>query len=288
MRELYDAGEDRLLMVASDRVSAFDVIMAEPIRHKGRVLTAMTVFWCEEMSDVVPGTLLADRSQGDRGRPAGDASFPPEWAGRAVLVRRAEMLPIECIVRGYLAGQAHEEYEKSGTVHGTAMPAGLKLADRLAEPIFTPSTKAAEGHDINIDFAQAVDLVGAEAATAARDICLELYARAAARAADVGFILADTKFELGYVDGVLCLCDEVCTPDSSRLWPADQVVPGHTPPAFDKQPLRDWLAAQPWDRTPPPPPLPAERDATPCRRATWPPTSGSPDSPWTTGTVRRS
>jgi phosphoribosylaminoimidazole-succinocarboxamide synthase len=257
VRELYDAGDDRLLMVASDRVSAFDVIMHEAIRHKGRVLTAMTVFWCGEMSDVVPGTLLAaDPKEIEAALP--DVTLPPEWAGRALLVRRAEMLQVECIVRGYLAGQAHEEYEKSGTVHGTVMPAGLKLADRLAEPIFTPSTKAAEGHDINIDFAQAVNLVGAEAANAARDICLELYSRAAARAADVGFILADTKFELGYVDGVLCLCDEVCTPDSSRLWPADQVVPGQTPPAFDKQPLRDWLAAQPWDRKPPPPPLPDE------------------------------
>jgi phosphoribosylaminoimidazole-succinocarboxamide synthase len=261
VRELYDAGNDRLLMVASDRVSAFDVIMAEPIRHKGRVLTAMTVFWCEEMSDVVPGTLLAaDPTQIDAALDG--VTLPADVAGRAVLVRRADMLQLECIVRGYLAGQAHEEYEKSGTVHGTAMPAGLKLADRLAEPIFTPSTKAPEGHDINIDFAQAVNLVGAEAAAAARDICLELYTRAAARAADVGFILADTKFELGYVDGVLSLCDEVCTPDSSRLWPADQVVRGHTPPAFDKQPLRDWLAAQPWDRTPPPPPLPPSvRDA---------------------------
>jgi phosphoribosylaminoimidazole-succinocarboxamide synthase len=168
------------------------------------------------------------------------------------------MLSLECIVRGYLAGQAFEEYEKSGTVHGTVMPKGLKMADRLAEPMFTPSTKAEAGHDINIDFAAAVDLVGLETASAARDICLELYRRAAARAADAGFILADTKFELGYVDGVLSLCDEVCTPDSSRLWPADQVVPGLTPPAFDKQPLRDWLAAQPWDRTPPPPALPDE------------------------------
>ena len=256
VRDLYDVGEDRLLMVASDRVSAFDVIMHEPIRQKGRVLTAMTVFWCDEMSDVVPGTLLAvDPEEIQAALP--DVTLPAEWAGRALLVRRAEMLQLECIVRGYLAGQAHEEYEKSGTVHGTAMPPGLKLADRLAEPIFTPSTKAAEGHDLNIDFAQAVDLVGAQAAGEARDICLELYARAAARAADVGFILADTKFELGYVDGVLSLCDEVCTPDSSRLWPADQVIPGRTPPAFDKQPLRDWLAAQPWDRTPPPPPLPA-------------------------------
>jgi phosphoribosylaminoimidazole-succinocarboxamide synthase len=255
VRELYDAGEDRLLMVASDRVSAFDVIMAEPIANKGRVLTAMTAFWSGEMSDIVPGTLLA-ADPDDIEADLGDARFPPEWAGRAVLVKRADMLPLECIVRGYLAGQAHQEYEKSGTVHGTPMPAGLKLADRLAEPIFTPSTKAEEGHDINIDFAQAVNLVGAEAATAARDISLELYTRAAARAADVGFILADTKFELGYVDGVLSLCDEVCTPDSSRLWPADQVIPGHTPPAFDKQPLRDWLDAQGWDRTPPPPALP--------------------------------
>jgi phosphoribosylaminoimidazole-succinocarboxamide synthase len=255
VRELYDAGDGRLLMVASDRVSAFDVIMAEPIPDKGRVLTAMTVFWSDEVSDVVPGTLLAaDPGEIEAALPG--ITLPAEWAGRAVLVQRAEMLQLECIVRGYLAGSAHKEYEKSGTVHGTPMPAGLKLADRLAEPIFTPSTKAAEGHDINIDFAQAVHLVGAQVAQAARDICLELYTRAAARAADVGFILADTKFELGYVNGVLSLCDEVCTPDSSRLWPADQVVPGRTPPAFDKQPLRDWLAAQPWDQTPPPPPLP--------------------------------
>jgi phosphoribosylaminoimidazole-succinocarboxamide synthase len=138
------------------------------------------------------------------------------------------------------------------------MPAGLQLASRLEEPIFTPSTKADEGHDINIDFEGAVDRVGAEAALAAKQISLALYHRAAARCAEAGFILADTKFELGYVDGELCLCDEVCTPDSSRLWPAEQVVPGQTPPAFDKQPLRDWLAAQPWDRTPPPPPLPDE------------------------------
>jgi phosphoribosylaminoimidazole-succinocarboxamide synthase len=257
VRELYDAGEDRLLMVASDRVSAFDVIMAEAIVNKGRVLTAMTAYWCEQMADVVPGTVLAvDPADISAALPA--VTLPAEFAGRTMLVRRAEMLSVECIVRGYLAGQAFEEYEKSGTVHGTKMPVGLKLADQLAEPIFTPSTKAAEGHDLNIDFAAAVDLVGAEAAHQARDICLELYRRAAARAAEVGFILADTKFELGYVDGRLSLCDEVCTPDSSRLWPADQVVPGTTPPAFDKQPLRDWLAAQPWDRTPPPPELPDE------------------------------
>jgi phosphoribosylaminoimidazole-succinocarboxamide synthase len=256
VRELYDAGDGHLLMVASDRVSAFDVIMAEPIADKGRVLTAMTSFWCDEMADVVPGTQItaAPAAIADA---LGGATLPADWAGRAVLVQRAEMLQLECIVRGYLAGQAFEEYARAGTVHGTTMPAGLQLASRLDEPLFTPSTKAAEGHDLNIDFAAAVDMVGAEAAGAARDICLELYRRAAARCADAGFVLADTKFELGYVDGVLCLCDEVCTPDSSRLWPADQVVPGETPPAFDKQPLRDWLAAQPWDRQPPPPPLPA-------------------------------
>jgi phosphoribosylaminoimidazole-succinocarboxamide synthase len=254
VRELFDAGGERLLMVASDRVSAFDVIMAEAIPDKGRVLTAMTCFWCEEMADVVPGSLLAaDPAQIEL---ALGAALPAEWAGRAVLVRRAEMLSLECIVRGYLAGSAWKEYERSGTVHGTKLGAGLQLASRLPEPMFAPSTKAAEGHDVNIDFAGAVDLVGREAAEAARTICLELYSRAAARAAAAGLILADTKFELGYIDGVLCLCDEVCTPDSSRFWPADQVVPGITPPAFDKQPLRDWLSELPWDRTPPPPPLP--------------------------------
>ena len=257
VRELYDAGDGRLLMVASDRVSAFDVVMAEPITDKGRVLTAMTSFWCDEMADIVPGSqITADPAA--MADALGGAQLPPDWAGRAVLVRQAEMLHLECIVRGYLAGQAYEEYERSGTVHGTAMPAGLQLASQLEEPIFTPSTKAAEGHDINIDFAGAVDRVGAEASLAAKQISLALYRRAAARCAEAGFVLADTKFELGYVDGVLCLCDEVCTPDSSRLWPADQVVPGQTPPAFDKQPLRDWLAAQPWDRRPPPPSLPPE------------------------------
>ena len=257
VRELYEAGPDRLLMVASDRVSAFDVIMAEPIADKGRVLTAMTTFWCEEMADVVAGSQITADPDAIAAA-LDDATLPAEWAGRAVLVRRAVMLPIECIVRGYLAGQAYQEYERSGTVHGMPMPSGLQLASRLEEPLFTPSTKATEGHDLNVDFAAAADIVGAAAAAEARDICLELYRRAAARCAEAGFVLADTKFELGYVDGKLTLCDEVCTSDSSRLWPAAEVVPGETPPAFDKQPLRDWLAAQPWDRTPPPPPLPDE------------------------------
>ena len=257
VRELYDAGDGLLLMVTSDRISAFDVVMAEPIPDKGRVLTAMTAFWFAELADLVPGSLVtAD--------PAAIAARVPgfedrgDGAGRAMLVRRAEMVPLECIVRGYLAGQAFQEYRASGTVHGMPMPHGLRLADRLAEPLFTPSTKAASGHDENIGFDRATALVGAETAEAARDLCLALYRRASARAEAAGFVLADTKFELGWVDGRLTLCDEVVTPDSSRLWPADQVVPGTTPPAFDKQPLRDWLDAQPWDKRPPPPPLPPE------------------------------
>jgi phosphoribosylaminoimidazole-succinocarboxamide synthase len=265
VRDLYDAGPDALLMVASDRVSAFDVVFAEPIPNKGRVLTAMTAFWCAHVADLVEVAMrtadpaeIADVVEGTGG--LGDIS------GRAMLVRRAEMVPLECIVRGYLAGQAYEEYARVGTVHTMAMPAGLRLADRLPEPIFTPSTKAEVGHDENIDFDAAAAIVGHETASEVRDVCLALYERAAERAADAGFILADTKFEFGRIDGRLVLCDEVVTPDSSRLWPADEVVPGETPPSFDKQPLRDWAASQSWDRTPPPPPLPAEVvDATSAR-----------------------
>ncbi len=268
VRELYDAGDGLLLMVASDRISAYDVIFAEPIPDKGRVLTAMTAFWNEELADLAPSSIVtADPAEivarvpataalpGPAGVPAG---VEPWWSGRALLVRRAEMLLLECIVRGRLAGQAYDEYAASGTVHGEPMPAGLQLADRFAEPIFTPSTKAGEGHDLNIGFDAAVDLVGRDAATAARDLSLALFGRAAERAAAAGFVLADTKFELGYVDGVLSLCDEVVTPDSSRLWPADQIVPGQTPPAYDKQPLRDWASAGDWDKRPPPPPLPPD------------------------------
>ena len=192
-----------------------------------------------------PGQPAQRRPSRDR-RAGPGLGRPRGTAGRAMLVRRAEMLHLECIVRGYLAGSAFKEYQAHGTVHGTPMPVGLKMADRLDEPMFAPSTKADEGHDVNIDFAAAVELVGADEALAARHLCLDLYRRAAERAAAAGFILADTKFELGYVDGALTVCDEVVTPDSSRLWPADQVVPGTTPPAFDKQPLRDWAAAGDW------------------------------------------
>lgn len=265
VRELYDAGGGLLLMVASDRVSAYDVVFAEPIPEKGRVLTAMTAYWCEVLADLAPGTLvtadpleIAATVPGAADLPGAGGEGMPGLAGRAMLVRRAEMLPIECIVRGYLAGQAYDEYAVSGTVHGMVMPAGLRLADRLDEPIFTPSTKAEEGHDVNIDLAEAVHLVGSLAALQAEEISLALYNKAAERVAAAGFILADTKFELGFIDGALTLCDEVVTPDSSRLWPAAQVVPGTTPPAFDKQPLRDWAAAGDWDKKPPPPALPPE------------------------------
>ncbi|HVC15210.1 MAG TPA: phosphoribosylaminoimidazolesuccinocarboxamide synthase [Acidimicrobiales bacterium] len=262
VRELYDAGGGLLLMVASDRISAYDVVFAEPIPHKGRVLTAMTAYWCGELADVAPATVLTADPEEIAQRVPGAASLAGNgWTsidGRALLVRRAEMLPVECIVRGYLAGQAYDEYAASGTVHGTPMPAGLRLADRLDEPMFTPSTKAEEGHDRNIGFDDAVAIVGRPAAERAREISLGLYERAAARAAAAGFVLADTKFELGVVDGELSLCDEVVTPDSSRLWPADRVVPGTTPPAFDKQPLRDWAASSGWDKRPPPPALPRQ------------------------------
>ncbi len=260
VRELYDAGDNTLVMVASDRISAFDVILDEPIPEKGRVLTAMTIYWLELLADVAPSHLIsadpADLPPGvaDLGGAAGLAGI----AGRAMLVRRAEMLPLECIVRGYLVGSGWAEYEKSGTLHGMALPRGLQQAQRLPEPLFTPSTKATEGHDENISYDDAVDLVGKETAERARDICVEAYRRAAAAAETHGIIVADTKFELGLIDGRIALCDEVLTPDSSRFWPAEKWRPGTNPPSFDKQPVRDWLSATDWDKTPPPPPLPAE------------------------------
>ncbi|MGH9029815.1 MAG: phosphoribosylaminoimidazolesuccinocarboxamide synthase [Acidimicrobiales bacterium] len=260
VRELYDAGDDRMVMVASDRISAFDVVMAEPIPDKGRVLTAMTVHWLGELEDLAPSHLIS----------ADPADLPPEaetlggdsgigqLAGRAMLVRRAQMLPLECIVRGYLAGSGWKEYTESGTLHGTRLPAGLEQAQKLPEPLFTPSTKETEGHDLNITFDEAFDLVGKETAHAARDLCIEAYRRAADAAERQGLIVADTKFELGMIDGKLALCDEVLTPDSSRFWPADEWKPGTNPPAFDKQPLRDWLEDTGWDKRPPPPALPPE------------------------------
>ncbi len=248
VRDLYDAGEGLLLFVASDRMSAFDVVMPEHVPDKGRVLTAMSAFWFDELADVVPSHVVATEID----------DCPPEWVGRIMLVRQAEMLPIECIVRGYLTGSAWKEYKASGTMHGQRLPEGLQESDQLPQPVFTPSTKAESGHDENISFDEAVALVGAPLAEQARAASLELYRRGADRALERGIVIADTKFELGTVDGQLVVADEVLTPDSSRFWPADAVVPGGTPPSFDKQPLRDWLEAQGWDKQPPPPHLPPE------------------------------
>jgi phosphoribosylaminoimidazole-succinocarboxamide synthase len=256
VRDLYDAGDDRLLFVTSDRISAFDVVMAEPIPDKGRVLTAMTAFWLAQMEDIAPSHLISTDVADLTDLPAGTAA--ERLAGRVMLVRRADMLAIECIVRGYLSGSAWKEYRQSGTVHGSRLPAGLQESDQLPEAVFTPSTKATEGHDLNIGFDQACDLVGTEAAKLARDLSLAVYRRGADWAAQRGIIIADTKFELGFIDGELALCDEVLTPDSSRFWPADEWRPGTVPPSFDKQPVRDWLETTGWNKLPPPPPLPAD------------------------------
>jgi len=247
VRDVYDEGDGTLRFVASDRISAFDVVMTEPVPDKGRVLTAMTVFWLREvLADLCPNHLVAVVEEGDD-------------AGRAMVVRKAEMLPIECIVRGYLSGSAWKEYQRSGTMHGQPLPAGLQQSERLPEPVFTPSTKAEVGdHDENISFGQAVELVGADVAEEARRISLEAYRRGADHAAARGILIADTKFELGFLDGRLALCDEVLTPDSSRFWPADGWSAGDVPPSLDKQPVRDFLDATGWHKKPPPPPLPAE------------------------------
>jgi phosphoribosylaminoimidazole-succinocarboxamide synthase len=250
VRDIYGLDDKHLLFVASDRMSAFDVIMAEPIPDKGRVLTAITAFWLDRLADVAPNHLVS------LDPPAGEDD--PDLVGRTMVVRKAEMLPVECIVRGYLSGSAWAEYRRSGTMHGAPLPSGLRQSERLPEPVFTPSTKPTEGHDENISFAAAVDLVGAELAEEARRISLAAYAAGAAYAAERGIIIADTKFELGIIDGQLCLCDEVLTSDSSRFWPAEGWAPGAVPPAFDKQPLRDWLEGTGWDKTPPPPALPPE------------------------------
>ena len=253
VRDVYDAGEGQLLLVTSDRISAFDVVMAEPVPEKGRVLTAMSAFWFESLADVCGNHLLATDPVH-----LPEPAQVPALAGRSMLCRRAEMLPIECIVRGHLAGSAWAEYEADGTVHGTALPAGLRRSERLPDLLFTPSTKAEAGHDENITLERAADLVGREVAERAAAICLELYRWGAERALAAGIVVADTKFELGVVEGELVLCDEVLTPDSSRFWPVDGWEPGRTPPSFDKQPLRDFLSDLGWDKQPPPPTLPPE------------------------------
>jgi len=254
VRDIYELDESHLLFVTSDRMSAFDVVMDEPIPDKGRVLTAITSFWVERLTGVAPNHLVSLDVPAGVTASGGDADLE----GRVMVVRRAEMLPIECIVRGYLSGSAWAEYQRTQTMHGAPLPAGLRQSERLREPVFTPSTKADSGHDENITFDAAVALVGAGLANEARRISLAAYQLGAELAAQRGIIVADTKFELGVIDGELSICDEVLTPDSSRFWPVDSWEPGTVPPSFDKQPLRDWLEDIGWGKTPPPPALPPE------------------------------
>jgi phosphoribosylaminoimidazole-succinocarboxamide synthase len=256
VRDIYAVDDDRLLMITSDRISAFDVVMDEPILHKGRVLTAMSAFWFAVLADVVTGHLLST-DVADLPPSARKVADEDDLAGRVMLTRRADMLPVECIVRGYITGSAWKEYRSSGTMHGTVLPADLQESDRLPEPVFTPSTKAEVGDkDENISFAAAAGLIGAALAAKVRDVSLDVYQRGAEWARERGIIIADTKFELGLIEGELVLCDEVLTPDSSRFWPTDAWRPGTTPPSFDKQPVRDYLDGLDWDKSPPPPPLP--------------------------------
>ena len=258
VRDIYAVDDDRLLMVTSDRMSAFDVVMDEPIAHKGRVLTAMSAFWFAQVADLVTGHLLST-DVGDLPPSAQKVADEADLTGRVMLTRKAGILPVECIVRGYITGSAWKEYRTSGTMHGAALPEGLLESARLPEPVFTPSTKAELGdHDENISFAAAAELIGESLAAKVRDVSLEVYQRGADWARERGIIIADTKFEFGLIDGELVLCDEVLTPDSSRFWPTDSWQPGSTPPSFDKQPVRDYLDGLDWDKTPPPPPLPDE------------------------------
>ena len=253
VRDIYEVDDRHLLMVTSDRISAFDVVLPSPIPDKGRVLTGLSLFWFERTAGLVPNHLvIADMD-----------AFPPafrehrdELAGRSMLVRRAEMIPVECVARGYLSGSGWKEYRASGTVCGIALPPGLRESDRLPEPIFTPATKAETGHDENISLERAGELVGEGLAQRLKELTLSLYGLGAELAAEHGVLLADTKFEFGFIDGEITLCDEVMTPDSSRFWPADGYRPGGAQPSFDKQYVRDWLDDVGWDHEPPAPDLP--------------------------------
>ena len=251
VRETYAVGDDRLLLVATDRLSAFDVVFDQPIPDKGRLLTALSAYWFERLAHLGPTHFLSI-----------DATDLPEAArvlelrGRITLARRAQRIDAECVVRGYLAGSGWAEYRASGEVGGHALPSGLREAERLPEPIFTPSTKAEVGHDENISRRQLAEMVGAELAAELEDRSLALYRAGAERAAEVGLILADTKFEFGWIDGQVALIDELLTPDSSRFWDAEQYAPGASPASFDKQYVRDFVAGSGWDREPPAPRLP--------------------------------
>ncbi len=252
VRDLYDAGDDRLLMVASDRISVFDVVLPDDIPDKGRALTAISAFWFDQVTDLLPNHVIS----------VDPADFPagarPDADGRAMLVRRTTPVRMECIARGYLFGGAWAEYADRGTVQGREMPPGMREAERLPEMLFTPTTKAEEGHDLPMSDTEAIDAVGEDVFVRLRDAALAIYARGAAQAEARGIILADTKFEFGLApDGELLLIDEVLTPDSSRYWPAEEYAVGGSPPSFDKQYVRDHYLTLDWDRTAPAPPLPA-------------------------------
>ena len=252
VRDIYDLG-DQLLIVATDRLSAFDVILPTPVPDKGRVLTQLSLFWFDLLKDVVPNHVLSATDF-----PAPFDKFKDELSGRSMTVRKTAPFPIECVVRGYISGSAWKDYRATGKISGMALPTGLRESDRLPEPIFTPATKAATGHDENISFEQAAALIGKDLAEKVRAISLEIYRRAAAYAEPRGVILADTKFEFGLLNNNLVWIDEALTPDSSRFWPAAQYNPGGPQPSFDKQFVRDYLERIRWPKTPPGPELPAE------------------------------
>ena len=255
VRDMYEV-DGRLLMVATDRLSAFDVVLPTPIPGKGVILTRMSLFWFHRLRDIVPNHVV---SSDVKEYPGSCRRFEEQLAGRSMLVQRCEPLPVECIVRGYLAGSGWKDYQGSGSICGISLPPGLRESDRLPEPIFTPSTKAELGsHDVNIDFETMAELIGRDLARRVRDISLELYSTASEYALSKGVIIADTKFEFGMQDGELVLIDEVLTPDSSRFWPAESYRPGGPQPSFDKQFIRDYLESIAWDKTPPGPELPEE------------------------------
>jgi phosphoribosylaminoimidazole-succinocarboxamide synthase len=254
VREVFDLG-DSLLFVATDRISAFDCIMPNGIPRKGEVLTQISYFWFDQTQSFQPNHLI---SRAGEPLPAGLKGFESALAGRSMVVKKAAPLAIECVVRGYLAGSGWKEYRQTQTVCGIKLPAGLKESSELPEPIFTPATKAETGHDENISFEEAARIVGQDTATRVRQASLEIYNRARDYARQRGIIIADTKFEFGFLDGQLLLIDEVLTPDSSRFWPADQYQPGKGQPSFDKQFVRDYLETLDWNKTPPAPALPAE------------------------------
>src|SRR5580765_6971431 len=263
VREVYEVDPDHLLLVASDRVSAFDIVMREPIPRKGAVLTQVSAFWFERLAGIVPSHYVAANTAEILGRVPALAGHADEIAGRAMLVRRTTPVAFECVVRGYLSGSAWAEYHRQGTLAGEVLPAGLRESGRLEPPIFSPATKAESGHDENVTFDRMAGALGRELAVRLRDLSFAVYRAGRDHAASRGIIIADNKFEFGGAeDGTLLLIDEVMTPDSSRFWPADRYAPGRSQPSFDKQPLRDYLsgfkAAGGWNGEAPPPPLPAE------------------------------